>query len=177
MPEQMGFKKHNSTQMSMLRTRGVVEDFRNEGQVRVFELFIDFTQAFDKVPHNNLVHKLKQKAMPAEQLQRKKILLNTVQASLDGELSVQLKIGVAQGGSNSLGDFIIFINDLLQQIKDRELVNKQEYIGGYADDLKFYTVGYRQLKRLIQFIDSWSTTNGMIVNKKKSGIMKLSRKT
>lgn len=109
----MGFKKHNSTQMSMLRTRGVVEDFRNEGQVRVFELFIDFTQAFDKVPHNNLVHKLKQKAMPAEQLQRKKILLNTVQASLDGELSVQLKIGVAQGGSNSPGDFIIFINDLL----------------------------------------------------------------
>lgn len=155
-----------------------MEDFRNEDRKKkVYELFIDFTQAFDKVPHNNLIHKLKQKQLPNDQLLRKKLLLNSMQASLDGELAVKLKIGVAQGGSNSPGDFIIFINDLLQQISDKKLVDKQEYIGGYADDLKFYAVGYRQLVKLIKFIEAWSNANGMAVNKKKSGIMKLSKKT
>jgi hypothetical protein len=66
MPEQMGFKRHNSTQMAILRTRGVVEDLMKEKKngEKIFELFIDFTQAFDKVPHNNLIRKLKQKGMP-----------------------------------------------------------------------------------------------------------------
>jgi hypothetical protein len=65
-------------------------------------------------------------------------------ASLDGNLTVALKIGVAQGGRNSPGDFILYINGLLEQILEERLVDRQEFIGGYADDLKFYARGFRQ---------------------------------
>ena len=73
--------------------------------------------------------------------------------------------------------FIIFLNDLLEQIIARKLVLKQEHISGYADDLKFIVIGHRQVNKLITFIVKWCSSNGMEVNKKKSAIMKVSKKT
>ena len=83
-PEQMGFRKHQSTYMNMLRTRGMIQDMREAKTKNVYELYIDLVQAFDKAPHNIICSILKRKGLSETQLNRIKINMNAARTSLDG---------------------------------------------------------------------------------------------
>jgi hypothetical protein len=78
--------------------------------------------------------------------------------------------GVAQGSLISPALFNIYIEDLSDKLRNEAGIDLEDLLY-YADDILILCSDYQQLKKCIQIIEEWDTTNGMILNKKKSGIV------
>jgi hypothetical protein len=70
--------------------------------------------------------------------------------------------------------FNIFIEDLSEDLKSGEKEIWKSFY--YADDLLTICDDEEQLKKAIKIIDDWSKRNGMLLNKKKSGIIIFARR-
>lgn len=62
--QQVGYKKHSTTQLNILITAGNIKEVINIsnnkfGNNKYYVLFIDFSSAFDSVSHLILIEKLK----------------------------------------------------------------------------------------------------------------------
>ena len=81
-------------------------------------IIMDFAKAFDKVPHRGLLHKLEYYEITAS-THNSWLSGRTQQVVLDGEASdpVQVLSSVPQGLVLGLGLFLIFIHNLLDNIR------------------------------------------------------------
>ena len=78
-----------------------------------------------------------------------------------------MDIGVPQGAVLSPTLFALYINDLVSEL------NSNSKCFAFADDLVIIAEGEFQLDLAIDKIERWSNTNGIEVNKTKSGIMQV----
>ena len=134
-------------------------------------LFIDFQKAFDMVPHDILLTKLKQAGIQGQALKLLTSFLKDrsqkVRIGKTFSSPLPIKRGVPQGSILSPTLFSIFINDLLSLTKHLES-------HAYADDTVFYgsfssmTELESQTQTDINSIVSWCHNNGMIINSTKS---------
>ena len=114
--EQHGFRKKRSCESHLITTiQGIASKLRS-GKDQVDIILLDFAKAFDKVPHQRLLHKLSYYGVRGENLQWvESFLRNRKQrVLLDGKESAQADVtsGVPQGTVNGPLYFLAFINDL-----------------------------------------------------------------
>ena len=133
---------------------------------------LDFSKAFDTVPHNRLLTKLKHYGVAGNTLSWiRAFLTNRTQRVLVegcGSRLVSVRSGVPQGTVLYPFSFLAFINDLPHHV--------QSHIRLFADDYLLYRpicdVSYSvALQRGLSSFESWSETWGLRFNAQKCNII------
>jgi len=140
---------------------------RTSNNIRIYGIFIDFSNAYNTIKHQKLFKDLEKVLGPEETKFIQAIYSrNTIIA---GNYKLRPNIGVSQGSVISPSLFNIYLDEFLRKIADFGI--EDEDILAYADDLLILTPSYPKLRALIDNIQRWSQEIGLHLNKSKSGIM------
>lgn len=175
-PNQHGFIKNRSTATNLLEYKNYLCcAFSKGGQVDA--VYTDFSKAFDRVNHGLLCQKLEAYGIHGNLHRWVKSYLSrrSQLVAIKGHLSAPLVVtsGVPQGSHLGPLLFIVFINDLVEQLTCPSLL--------YADDLKmFLTIESEQdamtLQRNLDILNLWCTENLMQLNVKKCFVVSFTNK-
>lgn len=177
-PHQHGFRCGLSTVTQLVET---FHDFsfavNNKQQVDV--ICVDFSKAFDCIPHGKLIWKLKALGLSS-------IIINWIEAYLsnrsqrveiNGSLSAPLPVssGVPQGSVLGPLLFLIYINDIATYIQAPTKLKL------FADDCLLYTpvkncVDQLNLNRNLEILRQWCDDWKMQINFRKSAYMHITNK-
>ena len=114
-----GFKKNDSTINQLLKIIHQVNQDVNDGNDTCL-VFLDVSNAFDKVWHERLLFKIKQRVSPVLYLTGfKAISLSVIRVVLNGMESnmCYLESGVPQGSILGPLFFLIFVNDIVDEME------------------------------------------------------------
>lgn len=170
---QFGFRRRKGTQDAILELQKHALESLDKELIPV-ALMIDYTSAFDSIPHRRLIQKLQRMGITekALQLTRNYLCGRSQRLRCGAAVSEPSEVicGVPQGGSLSAVLFIAYINDLLMLKNDQV-----DYIG-YADDtcLLFSfkdEIDKRFMETETRKVMRWSMMNGMLLNAEKSCFM------
>ena len=143
-------------------------------------IILDFSKAFDKVPHVRLLNKLRLYGIDINTLQWIQSFLTgrTQKVVVDGCFSQEANVtsGVPQGTVLGPLLFLLFINDL------PTVLHPDTNCRLFADDCLLYrtnksTNDQLQLQKDLDALESWSKLWGMAFNAKKCNVMSISRST
>ena len=170
-PEQHGFRKGRSCLTNLL---SATDDWSKEADSgnSVDVIFLDFSKAFDKVPHSRLFEKLENCGITGRLLSWLKDYLTdrSYQVRVNRELSSHHPVlsGVPQGSILGPLLFILYINDLAGVLSTKCLL--------YADDVKIWRCIRREEDRVIlqqnlNAIGQWGIENGLPLNQSKCHVV------
>ncbi|PIC15799.1 hypothetical protein B9Z55_022637 [Caenorhabditis nigoni] len=174
---QHGFRAKKSTVTNMMETlndwTNIIE---NKGQVDV--IYLDFSKAFDKIPHDRLLNKLLQLKLNAHLLMWIDNFLSDrnyrVKVGTTLSCSKPATCGVPQGAVLSPVLFGIYVNEI-SSILPSEVRCKQ-----FADDTKLYAPIYKNdsanpLQTSIDIIQNWSKQSKLPLNVNKTVALTLGK--
>ena len=168
-PCQTGFVPQMGIQVNLSRALKQIK-LRTNNKRNVFGLFIDFANAYNTVPHTLLFQKLREKkCLEEDEISYLEALYTNYRIKI-GKKIIHYNKGVAQGSILSPALFSIFIEDLVEKLRDQPGLNIEDILL-YADDILVLCTSIEQLRQCIKIIEHWSESNGMKLNKKKSGIV------
>lgn len=171
--QQIGFVPSMEVNVNIFRAISEIQ-YLNALHGHCFALFLDLRQAYNSVPHHLLFRKLAEKqALPPLHIQFLKALYSRFTIRI-GKYRVRPNKGVAQGSILSPALFDIFIEDLIGHLQT--LCPRINQILAFADDLLIICPDLDTLKRVIFEVEFWILTNGMSLNKSKSGIMRMTKR-
>ena len=172
---QFGFKKHSSTVHALHCLRETVTFYVNNGS-RVFCSFLDASKAFDRLVHSGLFLKLMQRKVPV-------IFLNIIISWYD-DLRCCVKwadqfsdwfnvtAGVRQGGVLSPDFYSIYVDGLLQKLRDckKGCYFRNQFAAAlfYADDMALLSPSIRGLKILLKICEEYCSEWDIRLNDKKT---------
>ena len=175
---QHGFMKGFSTTTQLLQVYDEINAIiDNRGQVDT--VFLDFSKAFDSIPHDLLIHKIQTFGIDGKlHLWLKDYLSNRQQrVVIEGEKSVFVPVlsGVPQGSILGPLLFLLYINDL------PSVISHSSKMALYADDAKLYRPietlsDSLSLQSDLDNIIEWSKSWQLKFNLKKCSIITFSRK-
>jgi exonuclease III len=174
---QHGFLKNRSTTTQLLHVFSNINNILDNGD-QTDVIYFDLSKAFDSVPHNLLLHKLKSFGICGKLLAwLSDYLTNRLQrVTLNGSDSEWLPVtsGVPQGSILGPLLFILYINDL------PDILSHNTLCAIFADDTKIYRhINSHQdhliLQRDINNIHNWSTKWGLTFNENKCTVISLRR--
>ena len=173
---QAAYRSGHSTQTALLRLTDDVRKAVDEYKLTILVLF-DLSKAFDSIPHNRLIMKLRDLNLSNDALKWfHSYLKDRSQAVADGEggTSSWLKVscGVPQGSILGSPLFSIYINDLPKVLKHSKCIL-------YADDSQIYhhctlsdiEAGIQRVSQDAQATADWATENELKINLAKSKVM------
>ncbi|KXJ69408.1 hypothetical protein RP20_CCG027228 [Aedes albopictus] len=149
-----------------------------EKRQQIDAVYIDFTKAFDRVPHSLTVEKLDRMGLPSWLTRWILSYLTERNAHVrigdTRSAAFEITSGVPQGSHLGPLLFVLFVNDLCEIIESPKLM--------FADDLKFFRVIASlveccAIQADIDVLSNWCKLNGMEVNVRKSNVITFSRKT
>lgn len=173
---QFGFRKNRNTILQLL---SVLEDWTEaiDKDLQVDTVYLDFSKAFDSVPHRRLLKKVESygisgkilvwlQSFLSDRLQR--VVLNGHKSNWNSVIS-----GIPQGSVLGPILFIIFVNDLPDVVRS---ICKM-----FADDCKVYTplssrVDQQQLQEDIDNLCQWSKDWLLKFNVQKCKVVSFGRK-
>ena len=173
-PSQHGFLRKKSTSTNLVSYVDYLTRNLDNG-LPIDVLYLDFSKAFDKVPHKRLLQKLKSFNFPTELISWiKNWLSNRKQRVLvNGEYSEWLDVvsSVVQGSVLGPILFVIYINDIDMCLEDME-----GFMPKFADDTKVAKIvkdkkTADEMQAIIHNLEQWCNTWGMTFNTKKCSIM------
>ena len=173
---QHGFRKKHSTESQLLVTLHDLTSLWDQ-KLQTDVVILDFSKAFDCVPHNKLLTKLDHYGIRGDVHQWISCFLKEriQQVVVDGTMSdsVEVESGVPQGTVMGPLLFLLFINDLPQQVTSEARL--------FADDCLLYRAvrtpeDHYALQRDLENLHSWSITWGMSFNANKCYVMALTNK-
>ena len=169
--EQAGFRQCHSTEDQATYLSQVIEDAFQDKK-HVLTTWIDLQKAFDKVWTEGLLVKLKQNGIKGLMFKWTKAYLHNrkarVNANQQESKDVLMRHGVPQGGVLSPTLFLIYINDLIKELR-----------GGikaalYADDLVVWyvdespAVATNKVQNAVEQITKWTERWCVKINQEKS---------
>lgn len=175
-PEQHGYLTGKSTCSNLaIYTNHITEAI--EGGMQLDSVYTDFKKAFDRVDHTILLHKCKDIGLCGSLLQWLNSYLSdrTLTVKIDNYCSIPFcpSSGVPQGSHLGPLLFLIFINDILLEVKCKALL--------FADDLKIFIKvkdhsDCLKLQNDLNKILSWCVKNKMELNINKCKTVTFSKK-
>ena len=170
---QHGFMKKRSCLTNLLQFFEYVT-CSIDNNIPVDAIYLDFSKAFDKVPHQRLLYKLKSNHVDGNILRwiaewlrnrRQRVVINGSE-SMWGPV----KSGVPQGSVLGPLLFIIFINDIDLAASDIGIMNK------FADDTKLgqsvnSDCDRQKLQTCLNKLCDWASAWGMKFNEKKCNVV------
>lgn len=166
---QVGFVKGLGIQVNLVRALKRIT-LRTAKKQNVYGVFIDFSQAYNSVPHTLLFKKLRDKNVLNENEICFLEQLYSRYTIRIGNSRLRSNKGVAQGSIISPALFDIFIEDLSTELREKGGMDIEDLLF-YADDILMLCTSIQQAEKCIQIIEQWSAQNGMNLNKEKSGII------
>ena len=169
---QLGFRDRLSTELNILRLRCRLHKLQYESYNRKtkfpkrYILLVDLSEAFDRVNHEILLRKMKEKNIPEEVINVLIKLLNSGCIAIDPDQPIKVKSGVGQGKICSPLQFDIYIDDLLDSLE-----KICHTCLAFADDTGYICRCLEELHKVIDCLEKWSAENKININKKKSGIL------
>ena len=165
---QHGFRKSRSCITQLIsHTTNILENLVNGNEVDV--IYLDYSKAFDKIDHAILIQKLKLLQLPEKYLVWiKNFLTDRTQYVYHNEAKSYesiVKSGVPQGSVLGPLFFILFINDLPENISSSKIFT-------FADDTKIVhpissSSDCTSLQTDLNNVITWSSKNNMKLNKDK----------
>ncbi|MFM7851446.1 MAG: RNA-directed DNA polymerase, partial [Flammeovirgaceae bacterium] len=169
---QLGFREKLGTELNILRLRTrahqtLYENYDRKRKLKkIYILFVDLKQAFDRVNQEILIKKLVKKNVKEEVINTLILLLNSGLISIDLINRIRVNSGVGQGKICSPLEFDIYIDDLL------DMAEKECHTPlAFADDTAFICSDMNQLIATTKTLEYWANENKIEINKKKSGIL------
>ena len=157
--KQFGFLNGRSTVLQLLTVLDKWTKIIDEGGT-IDCVYFDFKKAFDKVPHQRLIHKAEQYGIKGDIINWIKSFLDsrTQQVVINGELSEPKNVtsGIPQGSVLGPLLFVIFINDLPDQVKSDMFL--------FADDTKIFrristkqdeVILQEDINEMMKWADQW----------------------
>ena len=141
-------------------------------------VILDFSKAFDTVPHDRLLHKLNSYGIKGQLLSWIKTFLTTrkMRVVVDGEFSSEADVisGVPQGTVLGPILFLVHINDLPECVSSSVRL--------FADDCLLYRSiksikDHEALQKDLTHLETWATKWGMKFNASKCYVLPLKKKT
>ena len=166
---QTGFVPTMGIQVNLNRALNRITRLTSVGN-NAYGLFIDFSNAYNSVPHTRLFQKLRQKNILEEEEVKFLEQLYCRYTIKLGSKTLKVNKGVAQGSVISPALFNIYIEDLSEELKKHAMVDLQDILM-YADDILILCMSTHQITQCIKIIEKWCVENGMSLNKNKSGIV------
>jgi len=169
--EQRSCTDHVATLTNLLGSR------REEGKNTLLT-FIDFKKAFPSIDHTMLWYKLQKLGVRGKFLRCIKNMYSKMSSfgSVNGccGSEFQPKLGTAEGCPLSPILFGIFLNDLIEGVKELELGVDECPILAFADDIVIMTEDSDKMQKILDFVSDWISKWRMTANAKKSAVMAIS---
>ncbi len=176
-PFQHGFRPNRSCETQLLITlQDLLQQYDKDRKSQIDIAVLDFSKAFDKVPHKRLLAKLTSYGASPQIISWIKdfLLGRTQRVTLEGNFSSWLTVdsGVPQGSVLGPLLFLCFINDLPLAVKSQVRL--------FADDCLLYrtiktATDQLQLQKDLASLTQWAETWGMLFNASKCYILRISR--
>lgn len=172
---QHGFRKGFSCESQVVSVSQDIADSLDKGTT-VHAIIIDFTKAFDLVPHDKLIQKISRLNIDRRVALWIREFLNsrTQRVRIGSNLSLEAEVpsGVPQGSVLGPLLFVVYINDIWLGIESK--------IRLFADDCIIYreiknTSDREKMQADLDMLDSWATTNEMKVNPGKCKFISFTR--
>lgn len=177
---QYGFRRQRSTTDALLAvSHDIHQALDNGGEARMIAL--DLSAAFDKVPHNALIHKLRMKGIfgPFLSLLNSFLINRVQQVVVDGAVSEQKSVlsGVPQGSVLGPSLFLIYMSDLPDILENP--------IYSFADDTTLVRIirnvderveAGASIQRDLVSLSKWASRWKMVFNPKKTQLLTVSRR-
>ena len=173
---QHGFRRGHSCETQLIAfVEDLAKEMQNGGQTDV--IVMDFSKAFDKVPHQELLYKLSNYGINIVTLSwLKSFLSNRKQrVVLEGVMSDQVPVssGVPQGSVLGPILFLAYINDLPQYVKSKVRL--------FIDDTVIYlaiksSVDCIQLQQDLLSLENWESDWKMEFNATKCNVLRITKK-
>ena len=171
---QHGFRAKHSCETQLVTTLEDISRAKNEGH-NIDMLILDFSKAFDTVPHQRLNHKLDHYGISGKVGNWITSWLTDRQQKviIDGEESepVHVKSGVPQGTVLGPLLFLLFINDISEKVE-------HSTIRLFADDCLLYMKvdtdeDYNKLQKDLKGLEEWSREWQMQFNAQKCYLLSI----
>ena len=175
-PLQHGFRRRHSCETQLVITVDDITKEYDKGH-QVDMCILDFSKAFDTVPHDKLLHKLDNYGIRGDLYKwiASFLMSRTQNVVVDGETSIPCKVesGVPQGTVLGPLLFLCHINDLPQRVKSQ--------IRLFADDCLIYRpvmspTDQHILQSDLDSLKKWADEWGMKFNEIKCFTMSMHRK-
>ena len=173
--QQHGFSKGRSTTTNLLEALNIWSEAMMHG-IPLDILFLDYSKAFDSVPHRRLVKQVESFGIHGKALEWiDGFLMNRRQkVRANGEISdfKPVKSGVPQGSILGPVLFTIYVNDIPSQL--------ESIISMYADDTKLYAAitsesSINSLKSDLKILEAWAKLMQMRFHPAKCKVMHLGK--
>ena len=172
--EQNGFRADRSCVDHVFTLDSITRNSNN-----IYSAFIDLRKAFDFVDRDMMLYKLLMNGIDGKVYNSiKSIYSNTISAVRLGNKLTEwfdCSTGVKQGDSLSPTIFAIFVNDLVDEIRDLDLGVKVDHTSIsmllYADDIVFIAESEDNLQVMLDKMHEWCKKWRVLVNTDKSKIV------
>ena len=176
--EQCGFVEDKGTANAVYMLRTLIER-AIEVQKDVYLCFIDYTKAFDRAKHDELLKQVKQLRLDGKDDRLIKNMHWKQKVDNDTSSFQKMKRSVRQG--------CVLLTDLFNLYSEVIMKNLQDHpgikVGGknvnnlrYADDTVLIAENEKDLQALLHVIEKESLNKGLELNGKKTEVMVISRK-
>ena len=180
--EQMGFRPGLGTRNQILNLKMVIEKNRERGK-DLFLCFIDYTKAFDMVGHDVLWRNMIEMGFPTHIVLMLKSLYDQQRAAVRTAYGLtdwfKIEQGVRQGCILSPHLFNIYSETIMRNALDN--FEGDVTIGGHrvtnADDVVLIAGTMEELQKLVNRVKKESEKVGLLLNVKKTKVMKVQRHT
>ncbi|KAM7453125.1 hypothetical protein BLSTO_06132, partial [Blastocystis sp. subtype 1] len=181
-PAQAGFRPEMQCIATINRIQsnltGTGRKWFHEGE-HAWVCFVDFKKAYDSVPHEALLYKMRTMGIGGKVYAfiEKLYAHSAIVVNANGYTSepIPLERGLRQGCPLSPILFSLFINDILPEFTEREPWEPACPHFLFADDLCIVGRSAEELQRWMDKVTEWANTWGMTVGPAKCGVMVVPR--
>ena len=165
---QVGFIEHMDIYVNIWRVLTRIKELRDRKK-HVYCLFLDFSSAYNTVPHSLLFEKLKS-ILSTEEVQLIQAVYSRTKICL-GDEELLPNVGVAQGSVISPSLFNVYAESLLEDLEMKGW--NVDDLFGFADDHLIINLTKGTLRKAITLVREWCTEANIKLNPDKSGVLEV----